>query len=258
MLGGEGLSGARAFFDDRAYRYLGESAWITDIELVDDLVEPLQGMKKVLDVCSGPSVLADAARHRDARTVALDLSLRMLMQGPADIARVCGDAQSLPFQEKCFDTALCRQGLHYAQNPRGVVEEMIRVTKGEVRFSNVVMLQAEDLPFWESYAYLVTPARRQYFLQGDLARLATHLGCDVVRHRIFEYSTSVAPSVQHLDPDAQQAVRDLFLKQPDHITSSYQIRPFATDVSYVVRWESVHARVPDWPRALDSRDWERR
>lgn len=235
---------AQAFFDERASRYLGESRWITDAELAADLIEPLHSGTRVLDVCCGPSVLATAARRRGGFAVGLDLSPSMLLHGAAETARVCGDAHRLPFLDKSFDLAICRQGLHYARDPGAVVREMIRVAAQEIRLSNVVMLRALDLPFWQSYASLVTPARQHYFLEGELTTLAEEQGCKPVRRRTFDYQTSVFPSIEHLPPPVRRAVFDLFRTQPEIISSSYDIRRTEDDVRYVVRWESVHATVP--------------
>lgn len=90
-----------------------------------------RGMK-VLDVCSGPGMLAEAALRRGAEAVGLDFSDTVI-----DIARrnvpgasfQLGDAQSMPFGDDEFDAVVCGYGVIHVPVPEKALSEMHRVLR---------------------------------------------------------------------------------------------------------------------------------
>jgi demethylmenaquinone methyltransferase/2-methoxy-6-polyprenyl-1,4-benzoquinol methylase len=87
----------------------------------------------VLDLASGTgdfSLLA-AGRYPGARSVALDLTERMLQLARArGVARaVCADAETLPFPDGAFDGVFIGYGLRNFRNLAAVVREIERVTR---------------------------------------------------------------------------------------------------------------------------------
>ncbi len=84
----------------------------------------------VLDVGSGNGAfaLAWAKRHR---TVALDLSRRLLLANPARW-RVEGDVFRLPFVDRSFDLVFCGALLHHVPDVTAALREMRRVSRMHV------------------------------------------------------------------------------------------------------------------------------
>jgi SAM-dependent methyltransferase len=106
--------------------------------LTGQTVEPIldasgvaEGMR-VLDVCTGPGVLAGAAARRGAKVVGLDFS-----DNAVEIARrnvpgaefFEGDAQALPFDSESFDAVVCGYGIIHVPDPEKALAEMRRVLR---------------------------------------------------------------------------------------------------------------------------------
>ena len=95
---------------------------------------------RVLDVCTGPGMLVEAAIERGAQAVGLDFSVQAVelaqRQVPAGEFRQ-GDAQSLPFADNSFDAIVCAYGVIHVPVPEMALREMFRVvrTGGRVAIS---------------------------------------------------------------------------------------------------------------------------
>jgi len=85
---------------------------------------------RVLDVCCGPGLVAEAAAARGASAAGVDFSSAMLAVARAEQARVDfsqGDAEALPYPDGCFDAAVANFGVHHVPNPAAALAEMRRV-----------------------------------------------------------------------------------------------------------------------------------
>ncbi len=86
----------------------------------------------LLDVCSGPGLIAAAAARRGANATGLDFSaeaVRIAHRNYPDIEFQEGDAQALAFDDNCFDAVICGYGIIHVPDPAKVLAEMIRVLK---------------------------------------------------------------------------------------------------------------------------------
>lgn len=107
--------------------------------LLDD-TEVGEGMR-VLDVCSGPGVVARAAARRGARAMGLDFSRAMV-----EVARAAnpgiefreGDAQELPFPAATFDRIVMNFGVLHLSNPDRAFAEARRVLRPGGRYGFTV------------------------------------------------------------------------------------------------------------------------
>jgi SAM-dependent methyltransferase len=85
---------------------------------------------RVLDVATGPGVVAAVAASRGARTVGVDLSPKMIAAARArhpDLDVRVGDAEQLPFDEASVDAVVCNFGLGHFGHPERVALELVRV-----------------------------------------------------------------------------------------------------------------------------------
>lgn len=86
---------------------------------------------RVLDVCCGPGMLADAAVKRGAKAVGLDfpdvVKLARTLAPAAEFQS--GDAQDLPFPDNSFDALVCGYGILHVPDPEMALGEMLRVLK---------------------------------------------------------------------------------------------------------------------------------
>jgi SAM-dependent methyltransferase len=87
---------------------------------------------RVLDVCTGPAMLAEAALQRGAEVVGLDFSGEVIDIAKRNVPGADfrhGDAQALPFRDDSFDAAVCGFGLIHLPEPQKALSEMHRVLK---------------------------------------------------------------------------------------------------------------------------------
>jgi SAM-dependent methyltransferase len=104
--------------------------------LVAEAIEPLLDEVKVgsgdrvLDVGTGPGLVAAAAAQRGADVVGLDFSEAMLTEARRlhpEIDFRLGSAESLPFEAGEFDAVVGNFVLHHSGRPDKVLEETFRV-----------------------------------------------------------------------------------------------------------------------------------
>lgn len=96
-----------------------------------DAIHLAPGMA-LLDVCSGPGLIAAAATERGAYATGLDFSaeaVRIARRNYPDVAFQEGDAQALPFDDNRFDAVICAYGIIHVSDPAKVLSEMKRVLK---------------------------------------------------------------------------------------------------------------------------------
>jgi len=122
-----------------------------------------------------------------------------LTQGLTNIEfRQC-PAESLPFSDNSFDTALSRLGAMFFTDPQAAFREMLRVTKPRGLVAFVVWYKSEFNPF----SYLVTsildrhvpavpadpdaPGAFRFAELGKLAGLLREAGAVDVRERVFKF-----------------------------------------------------------------------
>ena len=87
---------------------------------------------RLLDVCTGPGMLAQAATKIGANVSCLDFSEEALTIARRNVPGATfhqGDAQDLPFDENSFDSVVCGFGIIHVPDPRRAIEEMYRILK---------------------------------------------------------------------------------------------------------------------------------
>jgi len=98
---------------------------------IDALLEATRVAKDlcVLDVATGPGVVARAASARGANTLGVDFSPRMARLARSVTAAIVADVDALPIETDAFDIALCNFGLLHFAHPEKAVREMTRSVK---------------------------------------------------------------------------------------------------------------------------------
>jgi SAM-dependent methyltransferase len=175
-------------FTARAGQYDRSSHWCTDPEMMQRTVELAKPRRtdRMLDVACGTGLVSKAFRDKVAEIVGLDLTPAMASQAlPVLDSLVLGSAESMPLDDNQFDLTICRQGVQF-MNAGPAIKEMVRVTRtgGRVVIVCLCAYGAEDKEEYFEVLRLRNPARRNFFVPGDLERLLREAGCrEVAVHR---------------------------------------------------------------------------
>ncbi len=135
----------RTYFDGQSCRYLEERyrrpsceqfAYATRGNLALGMLP--RGPGRLMDLGSGPGVLAPALVAHGYRVCEVDISMEMLREsrrsglGPAQtnvVTFVQGELPELPFSDAAFDAVVCLGVLAYLEAPAHALAEIRRITK---------------------------------------------------------------------------------------------------------------------------------
>lgn len=109
----------------------------------------LEGGERVLDVCCGPGLVAEAAQERGAQACGLDVTPEMvaIARGRCpDIDFQVGDAQALPFDAGTFDAVLMNFGILHLPRAEQALAEAARVLRRGGRYAFTVWANADESP----------------------------------------------------------------------------------------------------------------
>ncbi|CAJ1343162.1 unnamed protein product [Effrenium voratum] len=109
---------------------------------------PATGSARVLDVATGPGMVAEAALQRSAEVVALDFSRKMLDLAEERLGNsvefVEADAGSMPFEANSFDAVLCSFGVLHLPVPEAFFSEAFRLLRPSGKLGFTVWAAAPE------------------------------------------------------------------------------------------------------------------
>ena len=114
-------------------RYLVQATWTASIR--EQLFDPLQiqGKHKVLEVGSGTGVIsAEISQRFSLASVGVDIdrsAVTFAQNNDPTSLYLAGDGSNLPFQTAAFDAVFCHFLLLWVENPKKILDDMVRVTK---------------------------------------------------------------------------------------------------------------------------------
>jgi len=168
-------------FTARAYKYEDSSKWCTDGDMLKTIVQCLSPAADatVLDIACGTGLISRQFHGKVKCLVGVDITDAMFHKAKSlTDALVKSSAERLPFKKGSFDLSLERQGIQFME-AAGAVREMARVTKpnGKVCLIQLCAYGPEDQEEYFEILRLRNPARRNFFMREDLAKLLTDAGC---------------------------------------------------------------------------------
>jgi SAM-dependent methyltransferase len=137
----------RAAHDEIAEGYRDFFTTVTEYA-IEPLLEAasIDESARVLDIATGPGVLASRAARRGAsQVVGVDISPRMIAIATAQypgIEFLQGDAENLPFPDQSFNAVLSNFGIGHFPRPESAVREFVRLLAP----GGVVALSWWDVP----------------------------------------------------------------------------------------------------------------
>lgn len=176
-------------FKARAATYDQSSRWCTDSALLEKIRGVLSPGKDalILDTACGTGLVGQTFKGRVKGVIGVDITEEMYRQGRRHMDYfVHGSAEQLPFRSGVFDISLERQGIQFMDAGRAV-PEMARVTRrgGTVCLVQLCAYGAEDRDEYFRILKLRNPARRNFFVRGDLKALLESAGCRDVKVHDF-------------------------------------------------------------------------
>lgn len=225
----------RAGYDRLGPRYLAAAGARSEIATALLDAAALAPGQRVLDLASGPGLLARAtadALGADALVIASDISQGQLACC-AQLPRVAADGEALPFADASLDRVLCGLGLMFFPDADVALREMRRVLRPQGRIALSVWGCAEEVPLVECalacMRRLLPPpkvARPSIFRFGNAEELNRRLASadfqagDIHPHRLtLEFATvadywqafldlagGAAESLSRLPPEKQHAL----------------------------------------------------
>ena len=103
----------------------------------------------LLDLACGPGIAAPLAANRGAAVTGVDFSAAMVAEARRrhpSLVFEQGDAETLPFEDQCFDRVVCGFGVHHFPDPVRALMEAHRVLKPGGRLAFTVWASEGHMP----------------------------------------------------------------------------------------------------------------
>lgn len=142
----------RAGYDRIGPRYLAASGARGELTATLLAAAELASGQRVLDLASGPGLLAREAHDAvgaNGLAIASDISEGQLACCP-DLVRVAADGEALPFASGSFGRVLCGLGLMFFPDDQVALKEMRRVLNPDGLLALSVWGRAEEVPLVET------------------------------------------------------------------------------------------------------------
>lgn len=119
------------------YAPIYEKAMRKDRQIYEYMYERIPTViqnKDVLEIATGPGLLAKYVAHSSKKMIATDYAPNMIEQAkkgdyPNNLSSEVADATSLPYSDDSFDVVLIANALHVMPDPEKALQEIDRVLK---------------------------------------------------------------------------------------------------------------------------------
>ena len=219
------------------------------------MAEP-QPHDSMLDVASGPGMLACAFAPHVRHATGIDLTPAMLdqartaqhKQGLANLSWDCGDVTALPYRDGSFDIVTCRYAFHHFPDPLAVLKEMRRVCAPGGR---VVVIDsapsAEKAAAFNAMEKLRDPSHTQALPPEELAALYRNASLPAPRIEHFRLALDLPSFLarSYPRPGDEPRLKTLFESALKEDTLDLQPRRIDGQIHFFVPTAILAARIPD-------------
>jgi ubiquinone/menaquinone biosynthesis C-methylase UbiE len=233
----------RREFGQQAARFGEQGLTLSNQVYLQWMVEQLdlQSHFEVLDVAAGTGHLSRAIAPYVKRVVALDLTPEMLAQGRQEAEQQGltnlvfeqGEAEHLAYANDAFDVVVTRFSLHHFADPRGPVQEMVRVCRRGGRVAVIDLVSPDDPAVAATYNHLERlrdPSHLRALTADELQRLMREMGLDLVHtgSREVEVHLDRWLDLTRAAPAARQTIRTALTQDLEGIQTT-GMRPYIRD-----------------------------
>lgn len=219
------------------------------------MAEP-QPHDSMLDVASGPGMLACAFAPHVRHATGIDLTPAMLdqaraaqhKQGLANLSWDCGDVTALPYPDGSFDIVTCRYAFHHFPDPLAVLKEMRRVCAPGGR---VVVIDsapsAEKAAAFNAMEKLRDPSHTRALPPEELTALYRNAGLPAPRIAHFRLALDLPSFLarSYPRPGDELRLKALFESALKEDTLDLQPRRIDGQIHFFVPTAILAARIPD-------------
>ncbi len=237
-------------FVKRAPGYDTSSSWVGDEHLLRRLVELVapEPDHTLLDLATGTGLVAARFFGTVRRVVGLDLCSPMTEGRPrfADELVLC-EAEALPFDDLSFDRCTCRQGLQFMDLDKAL-PELYRVLRpgGVAVLCHLTAHGPEDRELAFEIQRLRNPARRNFFLPGELPQRLAAVGFGTIESQLYRSRESVSRWIENgaLPPERREAIRSCYHRADPAFLRLHEVTFEHGDIHETMLLELVRATRP--------------
>jgi SAM-dependent methyltransferase len=201
----------------------------------------LQSHFEVLDVAAGTGHLSRAIAPHVKHVVALDLTPEMLAQGRQEaeqqgltnVVFEQGVAEHLSYPSAAFDLVVTRFSLHHFADPRGPMQEMVRVCRHGGRVAVIDLVSPDDPAVAITYNHLEQlrdPSHLRALTADELQQLMRTTGLTLVHtaSRDVEVHLERWLDLTNAAPEARQTIRTALTEELEGVQTT-GMRPYVRD-----------------------------
>jgi len=233
----------RREFAQQAARFGEQGLTLSNQAYLQWIVEQLdlQAHFEVLDVAAGTGHLSRAIAPYVRRVVGLDLTAEMLAQGRheaeqqglTNLVFEQGEAEHLGYPSAAFDLVVTRFSLHHFAEPRGPMQEMVRVCRRGGRVAVVDIVSPDDPAVAITYNHLEQlrdPSHLRALTADELHQLMRTTGLTLVHtaSRDVEVHLERWLDLTAATPEARQTIRTALTEELEGMQKT-GMRPYVRD-----------------------------
>ena len=194
---------------------------VTDQKGLDQLgsLVEMHPEHRVLDVACGPGFFTMTLAQRCKYAIGVDATRELLgrargeaaQRGLRNIEFTEGDAERLPFPDRCFDVVTSRAAFHHFVRPERVLAEMKRVLKPTGRILIADMIASEDrekADYQNRIERLCDPSHASALSESEFDRLFNEVGLEVLLRPRLTLDYELYEWMDHAGP-TQDAVQQI-------------------------------------------------
>lgn len=217
-------------FTKRAPTYNQSSRWCTDNQIINLLLQTCKPTRSdvMLDVAVGTGLVAKHFKGKVKKIVGSDINTDMANQSADFLDEfVQAPAENLPFKDDTFDIITCRQGIQF-MDIHTALKEMVRVLKpkGRICLLDLCAYSKDDMEEYFEILRLRNPARRNFFLLGDVATILEKTG--KITTSTIEYITTEDVEIWSdngaIDKERREAIRRIYLNASEPFKALHSVQ----------------------------------
>lgn len=238
-------------FSERVKQYDNISAWVTNKEILNMMVELFPEEKKeycILDLGAGTGAVAKYVleNYKNATCItALDCCLPMLKKiNQSQIKIVEANAEDMPFENETYDIVVSRQCLHYIDNLDLALGEVRRVLKesGIFVLGQIVPYDAETANYWKNIVKIRQPLRKWFFTAEEWNRKLEDNGFRIIETRKCSHKGSLIKWIQKYNISDENLIytyQKALLNADENYKKIYEVERVGNDFVYNAFWHIV-------------------